>query len=184
MKLTITQRDQIISMLGEGIDRNAIALSLGVTIRQVAAIAAHVTMQTYGRKKIKRTPAGIHRSMPTAKSVAEGESRKSVGVLIGTTIDQEDSRYWTPTPESGTPNPHLLILGESGSGKTYATQCICAELAQNEVPIIVFDFGQGFTLEAAPDEFIQYARPHEISAGRDGININPLHIFPSDLHGP
>jgi hypothetical protein len=24
--------------------------------------------------------------------------------------------------------PHLLVIGESGSGKTYAVQCICAEL--------------------------------------------------------
>jgi DNA phosphorothioation-dependent restriction protein DptH len=78
----------------------------------------------------------------------------------------------------------LLIIGESGSGKTYATQCICAELAQRGFPTIVFDFGQGFALNNVPHEFTQFARPIEINVGKDGININPLQIFPSDIHGP
>jgi hypothetical protein len=35
-----------------------------------------------------------------------------------------------------------------------------------------------------PREFREFGRPVEIDIGRDGININPLQIFPSDIHGP
>ena len=44
-------------------------------------------------------------------------------------------------------NPHLMIMGESGSGKTYAVQCLVAELAQRKVPSILFDYGQSFELQ-------------------------------------
>lgn len=110
--------------------------------------------------------------------------RDSISVLIGSDVDTGDDWFWNPTPDSGTPNPHLMIIGESGSGKTYATQCLCAELAQLNLPIVVFDFGQGFALNVSPREFVEYANAVEIDVGRDGININPLQIFPSDIHGP
>jgi DNA phosphorothioation-dependent restriction protein DptH len=107
-----------------------------------------------------------------------------VRVWLGSDVQTHEPRYWVPTPEGGTTNPHLLIIGESGSGKTYATQCICAELAQRNVPTLVFDFGQGFSTTSTPPEFSRYAGPDEISVARDGININPLQIFPSDIYGP
>jgi Helicase HerA, central domain len=92
--------------------------------------------------------------------------------------------YWSPTPDSGISNPHLLVVGESGSGKTYATQCTCTEVVRRGSQTIVFDFGQGFALGASPNEFREFGHPVEINVGRDGININPLQIFPSDMHGP
>ena len=173
-------------MLAEGIDREAIALSLGVSSRQVAAIAAHVTMRTYDRKRDLKSTSG---TAPPPK--APGLLRRpapqptpGMAVFIGPELDTKEPSYWAPTPEHGTANPHLLIVGESGSGKTYATQCICAELVQRNIPTIVFDFGQGFALDLAPPEFLTYAKPVELDASRDGININPLQIFPADIHGP
>jgi hypothetical protein len=35
-----------------------------------------------------------------------------------------------------------------------------------------------------PVEFVAATNPLELHAGRDGVDINPLQIFPSDLHGP
>jgi DNA phosphorothioation-dependent restriction protein DptH len=172
-------------MLGKGLDRDAIALALGVSPRQVAAVAAHLTMRTYDRPKTGGSDMRDASPSRTPKQRrSSGDQKKGAAVFIGSDIENQEPCYWTPTPEHGTANPHLLIVGESGSGKTYATQCICAELVQRKIPTIVFDFGQGFTLDVAPAGFIKYARPVELDASRDGININPLQIFPADVHGP
>jgi DNA phosphorothioation-dependent restriction protein DptH len=188
-KLSAEQRGQIIALLREGIQTRTIAERLGINPRQVAAIAAHLTMNTYE----DRTVAQASDSPVSADDATETPNKPDnrgvrldadVEILIGTDIDTGQSRFWSPTPASGTPNPHLLIVGESGSGKTYASQCICAELAHEGIPTIVFDFGQGFALDTTPREFAESAEPVEIRGGRDGININPLQIFSGDIHGP
>jgi DNA phosphorothioation-dependent restriction protein DptH len=182
-KLTAEQRDKIISMLREGFDRSSIALAVRVTPGQVSAVAAHVTMKTYkgDPSSTQLQDAKVSKVRTRSKGV---EKRATVKVPIGKDTKSDEMWFWCPTPDSGTPNPHLLIVGESGSGKTYATQCICAELAQRGLPTIVFDFGQGFALNTSPREFTEFAMPIEINVGKDGININPLQIFPSDIHGP
>lgn len=188
-KLTDSQKQEIIALLGQGIDKKTIALSVGVTAGQVAAVAAHCTMRTYEKNLLSAKPAEICvESQATLLNDQEPDAlsaENSGGLIyIGKEIESGKATYWTPTPESGTTNPHLLIVGESGSGKTYTTQCICAEFARVGLPTIIFDFGQGFTLDSVPDEFIRYAHPVEMAAGRAGININPLQIFPTDIHGP
>src|SRR5262249_5095068 len=62
--------------------------------------------------------------------------------------------------------------------------CLTAELAQAGVVSIVFDYGQGFSPRTLPREFVAATDTVELHAGRDGVDINPLQIFPSDLHGP
>jgi hypothetical protein len=119
-----------------------------------------------------------------AKQQPNSVRESRIAIPIGMDKISNDILYWSPTPDSGTPNPHLLVVGESGSGKTYATQCICAELVRRSFPTIVFDLGQGFALSTTPNEFREFGHPVEINVGRDGININPLQIFSSDIHGP
>lgn len=178
-KLTAEQRQKIVSMLQEGLDRHSIATALKVTPGQVSAIAAHLTMKTYA----VADSTNERRSVPSVRSrikrIADG-----LTVPLGTDPKSGELCSWSPAADSGTPNPHLLVVGESGSGKTYATQCICAELSQRGLTTIVFDFGQGFGLGTTPKEFNEFANPVEINVGKDGININPLQIFPSDVHGP
>jgi hypothetical protein len=90
-------------------------------------------------------------------------------------------QFWEYT---NLPNPHLLIVGESGTGKTYSTQAICAEFAQRNYPVVVFDFGQGFAYGSSPPEFQTFAKPVEIQAARSGVAINPLTIFSEDISLP
>jgi hypothetical protein len=181
-KISKTQREEIVKHLGEGLTREVIAKAVGVTAAQVSAVAAHITMGTYEDANIDQRAETSEPRLARQQPRIVGESRFAIPVGTGKTSN--DILYWSPTPDSGTPNPHLLVVGESGSGKTYATQCICAELALRSIPTIVFDFGQGFALSATPNEFREFARPVEINVGRDGININPLQIFASDIHGP
>ena len=209
--LTSAQKSDIVDLLQRGIDKKAIANTVGATAGQVAAIAAHVTMRTYEKPQ----SIAAHKTAPIAAAdsdvigdtavvelepenesiegepaLASATDQPNVGahseglIYIGTEVDTQAPVYWTPTPERGTTNPHLLIVGESGSGKTYTTQCLCTEFAAIGLPTIIFDFGQGFTLDTAPSEFLERAHPIELAAGRAGININPLQIFPTDIHGP
>jgi DNA phosphorothioation-dependent restriction protein DptH len=181
-RITDNQREEIIRLLDQGLPREAIAKAVGVSPGQVSAVAAHITMATYKEANIDQ-----HVETPEPRPAKQRPSsvrESQIAIPIGTDTMSNDVLYWSPTPDSGTPNPHLLVVGESGSGKTYATQCICTELVRRSIPTIVFDFGQGFALSTTPKEFREFGHPVEINVGRDGINVNPLQIFPSDIHGP
>src|SRR5947199_3477077 len=130
-------------MLREGFDRNSIAAAVRVTPGQVSATAAHLTMQTY-KKETSSTALQDARGPEERLEPKGAEKKAAIKIPIGKDTKSGKMSFWCPTPDSGTPNPHLLIVSESGSGKTYATPCICAELAQRDLPTIVFDFGQGF----------------------------------------
>jgi DNA-binding CsgD family transcriptional regulator len=193
-KISEHQRQEIIRLLDEGLPRRAIAEELGVSPGQVSAVAAHLTMQTYAKgvpnrdqtlsinqRSIPGTPLGKgnatpHRLTPSNSGlvVSDAEPTAALRVLIGRDTTEDHDVWWCPSPASNTFNPHLLVVGESGSGKTYAVQCICAELVQQRVPVIVFDYGQGFVAAAVAPEFREYANPVELNAARDGIDINPL----------
>lgn len=109
---------------------------------------------------------------------------KSAALLVG-----EDSKThlpvaWTPDPETGNANPHLMITGESGYGKTYAIQCLLTELAYAGKSSVIFDYAQGFVGASLNADFARTARPREVLASTRGLNINPLRISLSDANGP
>ncbi len=198
-------RDRIISMLAEGHDRDTIAAMVGVTPGQVSAVAAHVTIGTYRQTARVPRPARSSDSPSTeslfAGSVSGRSSEAATGVpervhsdhsssscraaiVVGNDVSSGELVTWDPHPDSGLANPHVLIVGESEFGKTYATACLLTELAQQSIPSVVLDYAQGFGLANASPWFLKYARPIEIQAGKDGIAINPLQLFPEDVHGP
>ncbi len=181
-------------MLAQGHDRDTIAAAVGVTPGQVSAISAHVKMGTYTLpepedQKQDLAPVALEKTTNLLHRLQElkGAHRRETQtdpILLGADAESGEDVFWNPDQASGTPNPHVLILGESGTGKTYAISCLTAELAQQGVVSIVFDYGQGFSPKALADEFANATHPVELHADRDGVNINPLQIFPSDLHGP
>jgi hypothetical protein len=193
-KVTPDQRQAVLRMLAQGHDRDTIATAVGVTPGQVSAVAAHVKMGTYSlpvpeEQKHDLAPVALERTTNLLRQLqklegAHGHERQINPILLGTDAEDGDEVFWNPDQASGTPNPHVLILGESGTGKTYAVSCLTAELAQEGVISIVFDYGQGFWWKTLTDEFVDATNPVELHAGRDGVTINPLQIFPSDLHGP
>lgn len=228
MPLSLEQKKEILNLLDDGMERNAIAVQLGVTPGQVSAVKAHRSMGSYEQVEQEppspraealiqqvRAPAGalaaeastiaveddidildnvappaqrvipqqpVQHFEPPVMEVVEGT--ETPPVLLGDDVESNNQIYWQPDPNAGTPNPHALILGNSGAGKTYAVQCMVAELAQGGVPSLIFDYGQGFDLNSVEQEFIDMASPIEIEVGRQGVAINPLQLFPSDVHGP
>ena len=74
----------------------------------------------------------------------------------------------------------MLIVGETGFGKTYAAQCIVSELKKKGITTVIFDYGQGFGINEASKEFLSLVDPIQIEASKKGIAINPLEIFPQN----
>ena len=183
-KVTDEQRDLILKYIGMGWEKEEIAEAVGVSKMQVAAVSAHRTMKTYKKSKYKGAASlvtqDVLKTLPHAEQYTYGEG----AVLIGRGGNSNDKVYWDPNPESGIGNPHLMIIGESGYGKTYTTQCLIAELAQKNIPSVVFDYGQGFSLDTVSKVFLESVKPIEILANDRGIDINPLEIFPTDINGP
>jgi len=176
-------------------DRDTIAARLGVTPNQVSAVAAHRTMGTYetngedtetcemaehvAHDRVNELLAHLHeRCGPRA--VASGET----GIVMGTDVESGEVVCWNAEPREGLANPHMLILGESGFGKTYAITCTVTELARRGCCSIVFDYGQGFSDATAPAAFLEHAKPVSIEVSREGVAMNPLSLFPTDIHGP
>ena len=184
-KITTEQRKLIAELLEQGEDRHVIAQRASVTVGQVSAIAAHRTMGRYGNSHQFGQPVSAARggaSSHTSELISNSDQgQQSGGIDLGTDIDSMQVVNWEP---QGSSNPHVLILGESGSGKTYTASRLVIELARACLPSIVFDYGQGFSLEHAPEVFRNDVHTVELHLGRDGIAINPLQIFPVDTHGP
>lgn len=193
-KATPEQKSDVLRMLSQGHDRDTIAAAVGVTPGQVSAISAHVSMGTYTLPGADEEPAEVDsvaiektsnvlRMMQSLEGSAGRETRLAP-ILLGSDAETGEEVSWDPDPSSGSANPHVLILGESGFGKTYTIASLSAELAQENVVSVIFDYGQGFSPAALPKEYVAATNPKELHAGRDGVDINPLQVFPSDLHGP
>ncbi len=193
-KVSDDQRNAILRMLAQGQDRDTISAAIGVTPGQVSAVSAHVKMGTYALPETVGSPDGpalpaSERTANTLEHLRQLQASKSSGtrippILLGIDAESGEEVSWNPDEASGTANPHVLILGESGTGKTYAISCLMAELAHDGIVSIVFDYGQGFSSKTLPREFSTAVDTTEVQVGRDGVDINPLQLFPSDVHGP
>lgn len=174
-----------------------IAQALDLKRLQVVAILAHQQLQDNADLEVMEDEGNV----PTAAAVDEeplgdiagseeigsepikdGEAED--GIYVGDDKDYGDPLYWLPWNTQLSQNPHLMIIGESGSGKTYATQCLVAELAQAGIPSVIFDYGQGFETETLDRHFRQFTKPEEHLIGEKGLAINPVEIFPRDIKGP
>src|ERR1700722_2438494 len=157
------------TIYGEGASPESIELSRSTLVREyiagVESLSAEVAADEVGNK-------------------TEEEDQTDPGVFVGDDKEYDDSLYWRPQDSTVVPNPHLMIIGESGSGKTYALQCLMAELSQRDMPSIVFDYGQGFEIQSLDETFRKYTNPQEYLLGEEGISLNPLQIFANDIHGP
>jgi hypothetical protein len=192
-KLTPEQREAVLAMLAQGQDRDTIAAAVGVTPGQVSAISAHVRMGTYAlpdpenqRQDVIPVAEPAERTSKLLRMLqhlegAPGRETRLRPVLLGSDAETGEDVFWNPDPASGAANPHVLILGESGFGKTYTIASLSAELAQENIISVVFDYGQGFSPATLPAEFVKATNPLGLNAGRDGVDINPLQIFASDL---
>ena len=67
--------------------------------------------------------------------------------------------HWIPKKEK---NPHFMVVGTSGSGKTETLKAVAHELHENKIPSLIIDFHQDF--EEVPGYVMDFSN----------ITINPL----------
>ena len=90
-------------------------------------------------------------------------------ILLGAKAGGEDI-YWQPFRD-GRPvyNPHTVVVGGSGSGKTETLKVFLLELRRAGIACLVFDF---------KDDYVQPAFAERISAtvhyAEDGLPLNPM----------
>lgn len=127
-KVTPEQRDEILRKLAQGHDRDTISVAVGVTPGQVSAISAHVRMGTYALPDPEEQPeqassealertSNLLRMLQSLEG-APGRETRLAPILLGSDAETGEEVCWNPDPGSGSANPHVLILGESGFGKT------------------------------------------------------------------
>jgi hypothetical protein len=96
--------------------------------------------------------------------------RALLGTAPGEYGKPRDIWYDPGLPDNRLPNPHLMITGETGSGKTQATKTILADLRPFEVPALILDFKDDYSdpVYAETESLVVYD-PNEQS-----LPFNPL----------
>jgi DNA phosphorothioation-dependent restriction protein DptH len=193
--ISSTLAKQVLELLNQGKDSIEIGRLLGLKKMQVAAVLAHEKLKAAGPSTADMTPpsdgvdAASYQESPAEKDYAVGieeglKEEPGAGLYVGDDLEYKDELFWNPTDSQAVQNPHMMIMGESGSGKTYAAQCLVAELSQLGVPSILFDYGQSFECESLDKSFVQVTKPTEYVIGEEGLTLNPIEIFQRDIQGP
>ncbi len=196
-KLSSELVEAILRLSREETDPGTIAQKLDLRRLEVAAILAHqklrhdpaMSSQTErlgesATKDLWSTSPPEEVSTKSGKQLEARPEEPENGIYIGEEEDLGTPAFWDPADAHQVQNPHLMIMGESGSGKTYAVQCLVSELAHAGVPSIIFDYGQSFETDKLDRTFLKYCDPQEHRIGEDGLALNPFEIFSQDTRGP
>jgi len=112
---------------------------------------------------------------PILEAKAEKEEKKRIetietvpevvsdlSILLGFGVESSQPNYWSPLKEK---NPHALVVGTTGSGKTETLKALVHELKFRKIPSLILDFH---------DEYSDVAEGMNV---RGGVTINPLELL-------
>jgi hypothetical protein len=111
-------------------------------------------------------------AQPSSKSESTSEDkppakREKVEILLGESVQSGDPVIWTVDIRS---NPHLMVVGLPGMGKTHCLVNLCSQLANNKIVPIVFsyheDIDDRLSSRVARVNFIDY----------NGLGFNPMKV--------
>lgn len=101
-------------------------------------------------------------------------------IVFGTTGKLKNPVVW-PFNHSQLNNRHMLIFGSSGSGKTYAIQCILSELASVGLSSFIIDYTDGFLTQHTETIYRDICKPKDYFVRAKPLPINPFKAFTSEL---
>lgn len=78
-------------------------------------------------------------------------------------------------------NRHMLIFGSSGSGKTYAIQCILSELARAGLSSFIVDYTDGFLTHHTEKVYQKVCKPKEYYVVVNPLPINPFKTYSNQI---
>lgn len=168
------------NMLFEGRKIPEIAKTLNISAVQVALVSSQreeisnkiqwATTQNKLEEQnetISSNFAEIEKRTPAMGDIPIGQSKEGEQVI------------WNPLTA---PNPHLMVVGESGFGKTYGITGLICELSRLGLPSIIIDYSRSYEEGNFPGGFKGKFR--EVNIGKFGVTLNPLEIRESDVRGP
>ena len=155
-------------------DPNSCAHGSGGTtvLRRESTDAAGETSQAAPDESsccVSTSGAGASESAPTSSDSSEAKSIPEQ-ILLGVNKSGQPV-YWRFRDAV---NRHLIIFGSSGNGKTYAIQCLLAELARKQLNTTVLDYSQSFT----PAEILPPVKPYFPENEQHVVVAKPLPINP------
>ena len=71
-------------------------------------------------------------------------------------------------------NRHMMIFGSSGFGKTYAIQCLLAEMAVQKLVSFIVDYTNGFLPDQIEKIFGEVAKPKDYFVFTEKLPLNPF----------
>lgn len=93
-------------------------------------------------------------------------------LLIGSKSNGEPVYWHYGHPELA--NRHMLLFGASGSGKTYAIQCLLAEMAKERTRSLIIDYTDGFLPNQVESRFREVTKPKDHFVITDKLPLNPF----------
>ena len=120
-----------------------------------------------------KTAKSVSKPSDPARAKNEEEANRP-RIFLGTTIEKygKPKKIWfdPDSTEHQLPNPHISIMGESGSGKTQTTKAIISELRKQDIPALILDFKDDYSDE----EFVAAEDLMLYDATNDPLPFNPL----------
>lgn len=128
-----------------------------------------------------------------SKERKEGEGKKEENIenqspripnriLLGKTVKGDRDVYWE-FGHQDLSNRHMLIFGTSGMGKTYAIQCLLAELGRGGQNSLIIDYTNGFVPDQLEKEINVMLNPKQHFIVNNPLPINPFRKQSVDLGG-
>ena len=137
------------------------------------AIGAHAVEQISPTAPGKRrTRSGPTASSPSSDAPDNSETRPKalIGETSGAYGRSREVWFDPQLPTRPLPNPHIMVTGETGSGKTQAAKAILRDLRQHAIPALILDFKDDYSQP-------EYALAEEMSvsdASLGGLPFNPM----------
>nr|WP_255581152.1 ATP-binding protein [Caballeronia sp. dw_276] len=118
-------------------------------------------------------------TVPTHDVIARFSANTPIGLparvgrlLIGTDNRGQDVFWEYDDPELE--NRHMLIFGASGSGKTYAIQCLLLEMIKQRQHAAIIDYTDGFLPSKLDNAFVERVMPETHVLVQRPFPINPF----------
>ena len=94
-------------------------------------------------------------------------------ILLGRKASNQEPVYWH-YGHTELNNRHMLLFGSSGSGKTYAIQCLLAEMTAQRLHALIIDYTDGFMPDHVEECFQQLANPQQHYVRIDKLPLSPF----------
>lgn len=127
-----------------------------------------ITASPPQQRRIPEPPASGNPDVPASPA-----SAKAASVLLGKRANGQEVRWELKIKQ----NPHLMLVGQPGTGKTTALVNLCEQLAGHGIAPIVFSYHDDI------DEKLEHRLSNVQFADGRNLGFNPMHVPEGDEFG-